>query len=384
MNVAARPLTGLALCAGIGGLELGVRLALGDAYRLVGAVERDSYAAAVLVARMGEAALDPAPVWDDLATFDGYPWRGRVDLVSAGFPCQPFSAAGQRRSLDDDRWLWPEIARVVREVVPSFVYLENVRGFLAVHGGLGTVLGDLADLGFDAEWTLLSAAALGAPHRRERFWLLAHRHGGRLSFLRRRPHPVRPARDDPDRPGRPAVADPGGPGRPEDPGGAHGHEAPDGRRSPASTHLAHGRGEAVADANGGGREPESRPAADALDTSEASRSQPHPAGGNMADTPGPGPQGGLHRPAERRAGPPERSHPVPGQLPVWPPPPDDHAAWERVLVAGGPQPSVRRMADGLPARMERLHALGNGVAPVVAGAAFLALAHRAGLLEVTE
>jgi DNA (cytosine-5)-methyltransferase 1 len=95
-----------------------------------------------------------------------------VDLVTAGFPCQPFSQAGRRRGLDDERWLWPDIARVVREVGADFAFLENVRGFVAVHGGLGAVLADLADLGFDAEWTVLPAAGLGSPHRRERFWLL--------------------------------------------------------------------------------------------------------------------------------------------------------------------------------------------------------------------
>lgn len=163
----------LCLCDGYGGFELGLKLALGDdGVRTVARVERDSYAASVLVARMEEQRLDPAPVWDDLETFDGAAWRGCVDLVTAGFPCQPFSAAGQRKGVDDDRWLWPAIGRIIRDVGPRCVFLENVPGL--VQHGLPHVLADLADLGFDAEWGLYAASDVGAPHRRQRFWLLAH------------------------------------------------------------------------------------------------------------------------------------------------------------------------------------------------------------------
>jgi len=94
-------------------------------------VERDPFAAAVLVARMADQALDQAPVWDDLRSFDGRPWRGRVDLVTAGFPCQPWSAAGRRQGIEDDRWLWPDVARIVAEVGPRLVLLENVPVLLA-------------------------------------------------------------------------------------------------------------------------------------------------------------------------------------------------------------------------------------------------------------
>jgi len=105
----------------------------------VGYVEREAFAAAVLVARMEDQALDRAPVWDDLTTFDGHPWRGRVDLVAAGFPCQPSSHAGQRLGTADERWLWPHVARVVREVGPSLVFIENVPGLLSVNGGVAAV-----------------------------------------------------------------------------------------------------------------------------------------------------------------------------------------------------------------------------------------------------
>jgi len=164
-------LSGLALCAGIGGLELGLKLALGDAYQCRLYVEREAFAAAVLVARMEDATLDRAPIWDSIESFDGTAWRGLVDIVSAGFPCQPFSLAGKRRGLADERWIWPDIAEIIREVGPSYVFVENVPD-LARHG-LAAVLADLSEMGFDTEWDLFSAEEAGAPHRRERLFLLA-------------------------------------------------------------------------------------------------------------------------------------------------------------------------------------------------------------------
>ena len=166
--------TALSLCSGAGGLELGLNLA-SPRLRVLGYVERDAYAAACLLARMEDAALELAPVWcGDIAELDPAPFRG-VDLVSAGFPCQPSSAAGRRRGTNDARWLWPEIARVVGAVDPRLVLVENVPGLLTVNGGaaFGEVVEDLAALGFDAEWDLFSASETGAPHRRERLYLLA-------------------------------------------------------------------------------------------------------------------------------------------------------------------------------------------------------------------
>lgn len=173
--MALRTVNGMSLCAGIGGLDLGVKLGL----RYLGAelvgrvyVEREAYAAACLVARMESKTLAEAPIWDDISTFDGRPWRGRTHLILAGFPCQPWSAAGQRRGTDDERWLWPDIARIVREVEPEWVFLENVPGL--VRGGLEQVLWDLALCGFDAEGDVFSAAETGAPHLRERLFIPAH------------------------------------------------------------------------------------------------------------------------------------------------------------------------------------------------------------------
>ena len=165
-------LRSIELCAGYGGFTLGLR---DYGIRTVAYVERDSYAAATLVARMAEQRLDQAPIWDDLCTFDGTAWRGRVDIITAGFPCQPFSTAGNQRGVDDERWIWPNIAGIIADVRPRYVFLENVTGL--IRAGLAHVLTDLAALGFDAEWGVLSAAAVGAPHRRQRVWILADASG---------------------------------------------------------------------------------------------------------------------------------------------------------------------------------------------------------------
>jgi DNA (cytosine-5)-methyltransferase 1 len=178
------PVRVLSLFSGVGGLDLALRLAVPRA-RTVCYVEGEAQAVAVLAARMEEGLLDPAPVWGDVSTLDGTALRGAVDLVVAGFPCPPVSVAGKGLGFDDPRWLWPEVVRLVRETRAPFLVVENVRGLLSARDGAvaGTVLGDLADLRFDAEWGVLSAAAVGAPHRRERVFLvgwLADRRGARL------------------------------------------------------------------------------------------------------------------------------------------------------------------------------------------------------------
>lgn len=167
-------MNGLAICAGIGGLELGLHIAMPGSYRTVCFIEREAYAAASIVARMADKTLDQAPIWDDLTTFDSGPWRGIVDIISAGFPCQPFSLAGNRKGDADERWLWPHIERIICDLRPRFVFLENVPGILTASGGIGAVLSGLASAGFDAEWGCFSAAECGAPHRRERWFCLAY------------------------------------------------------------------------------------------------------------------------------------------------------------------------------------------------------------------
>lgn len=162
---------GISLCAGYGGLDLGLHIAE-PRYRTVAFVERESHAAATLVARMADKALAEALVWDDLRSFDGKPWRGRVHLVAAGYPCQPFTYAGRRRGEADPRHLWPEVARVVGEVQPEWVFCENVEGHLDL--GFATVIGDLRKLGYTTKAGVFTAREAGASHRRRRIFLLAH------------------------------------------------------------------------------------------------------------------------------------------------------------------------------------------------------------------
>lgn len=166
----------LALFAGAGGGILGGKL-LG--WRTVCAVEVNAYCCRRLMQRQNEGHLPPFPIWDDVCTFDGRPWRGVVDVVSGGFPCQDISAAGTGAGLDGERsGLWVEMARIVGEIRPRYVFVENSPMLTA--RGLGRVLGDLASMGYDAEWGVLGAADVGAPHReRDRIWIVAHAEGNR-------------------------------------------------------------------------------------------------------------------------------------------------------------------------------------------------------------
>lgn len=159
----------MALFAGAGGGILGGKI-LG--WECVCAVEWEPYPAAVLAARQNEGVLPPFPIWDDVQTFDGRPWRGLVDVVSGGFPCQDISAAGKGAGITGDRsGMWKHMARIVGEVRPRYVLVENSP--VLTSRGLDVVLGDLAGMGYDAEWGVLGADDAGAPHARKRIWILA-------------------------------------------------------------------------------------------------------------------------------------------------------------------------------------------------------------------
>jgi DNA (cytosine-5)-methyltransferase 1 len=162
----------LALFAGAGGGILGGHL-LG--WRTVCAVEWDTYAASVLCARQNDKILPPFPIWDDVQTFDGKPWQGIVDVVSGGFPCQDISlAGGGEGGIGKKSGMWKHMARIIGEVRPKYVFVENSP--MLVTRGLDVVLADLAKMGFDAKWGVVSAANVGANHKRERIWILAYAH----------------------------------------------------------------------------------------------------------------------------------------------------------------------------------------------------------------
>lgn len=169
----------MALFAGACGGVLGGKL-LG--WRTVCYVEQKPYPVEVIKARIRDGYLDDAPIWDDVTTFDGHPWTGLVDVISTGFPCQPFSAAGKRLGDRDERNLWPDTIRIIREVRPEWVLLENVTRLLS-YPYIRRIFADLAESGLDCRWDCIPACAVGAPHIRDRFWLVAHADRNRYQDL---------------------------------------------------------------------------------------------------------------------------------------------------------------------------------------------------------
>lgn len=286
------------LFAGIGGMGLGLEWA---GMRVRWQVEKDPWCRGRLSVHWPE--VERHELVEDVGAHNLEP----VDLVCGGFPCQPVSGAGKKLAEADERWLWPHFERVVRELRPSFALVENVPGLLV--RGMGTVLGDLAALGYDAEWDCIPAAAVGAPHLRYRVFIVASPRPapwigsvlrladtGRLDGFRRTD--VRPAARGPDGPGR---------------GWEHGE-----------------------------LEGESRPVSDGC----GARGR-----GDRADVdnaPGSGPQGAGLRSTREPNGEPE-SRRLPSD-PGW---------WSA-------EPGVGRVAHGVPARVDRLRALGNAVVPQVA------------------
>ncbi len=164
----------ISLFSGIGALDLAVRSVLGaetEAY-----VEIDGFCQKVLRARMKDGYLEEAEIFDDIRKFK---WE-KTDMVVGGFPCQPFSVAGERKGESDDRNMWPDTLRVIRMARPKYVFLENVPGLLSGDGEgrqpyVYTVLRDLAEEGFDAEWEIVGADDAGSSHRRKRWFCFAYR-----------------------------------------------------------------------------------------------------------------------------------------------------------------------------------------------------------------
>lgn len=172
----------LSVCAGVGAFDLGIEIAIPES-RTACFIEREIAAVEILVARMEEGSLHAAPIYSDLLAFDGKPWRGVIHTVIAGLPCQPYSVAGKQLGHDDERAIWPAFIRVVGEVQPEVVYLENVPAFLGYFRPIGN---ELQRMGYIVEEPLLiTASECGASHKRERFFAcarkpVAHRTSERL------------------------------------------------------------------------------------------------------------------------------------------------------------------------------------------------------------
>ena len=166
----SQAVTHIGLCAGYGGIELGLKRAV-PGLRTVALCEIEAFAIANLVAKMEAGLMDPAPIWPDLKTFPWAAFRDRVDILTGGYPCQPFSAAGQRKGKQDPRHLWPFIADGIRLLRPKCCFFENVEGHISL--GLSDVIEDLAGMGYRTTWGIFSASECGAPHQRKRVFILA-------------------------------------------------------------------------------------------------------------------------------------------------------------------------------------------------------------------
>ena len=305
----------LALFAGAGGGILGGKL-LG--WTTVCAVEIERYPRECLLQRQRDGVLPEFPIWDDVCTFDGRPWRGLVDVISGGFPCQDISCAGMGEGIGGARsGLWAEMHRIICEVRPRYAFMENSP--MLTSRGLGRVLGDLAEIGYDAAWCVLGAADVGAPHRRDRIWILAKDIEVRHTYSndeapvkavqRRRQTP------EPGRSGRDGAAEAG-----------HGVED-----SSVYRLEAHGL-------FGGGSAAEAREGLSA----DAGRT-----GEDVSDP-------DLSGCEEQRSAEPDGEEYETAECGGW---------W-------GVEPCVGRVADGVAARVDRLRALGNGQVPLVAASAF--------------
>ena len=371
-------INGLALCSGGYGLESGLHLVMPGVYRTVCAVERQAYPVACLVSAMEKKALAPFPIWDNVATFDPVPWRGIVHIVTAGYPCQPFSLAGKRLGEDDPRYIWPHIFRIIRALMPAIVFCENVAAHLAT--GFSAVKGDLESLGYRVEAGIFSAAEVGAPHLRERLFIYGQLSDARIGTGAPGPERSRRAQGpDADRSGAGAeLADDDSSRKPQRQGGISEQR---GRIGDCCTGLEHTHD---GDSNGRpdiqGRQAQGGTSACGTGGMGNAESQPERAGLCPEQSQGfgigrSGDAGDAKMGNSDSEGLQNRGQVLPafnGHT-VWPWPAGRGAeqyAWEEPRLT---QPGLGRATDGVGTRNEQLHMLGNGVVPVDAALAFVAL-----------
>ena len=362
----------ISVCAGVGGLDLGVRIARPDA-RCVAFVERESSAAASLVASMEAGRLHPAAVWSDLRTFDAGAWRGAVDCVLSGDPCQGNSVAGKRLGAADDRWLLDRAIEVFDESGAAVFFRENVVGNLA--GQIAAAVPALERLGCRVACGIFSAAEAGASHRRERFFLLAHREGG-VGWVRGG-CPSRSANhhahacwcggamDDAERAKRRAISN------------ACNCEGQDAHACRWDEGSAWAR---APDANVVNASCQRRGEGRAEYGVRSGRNGPADAGSALAVADGEGPQGwrGCDGPIGRQdpdghAGLASGVLATARRVRLFAPGPSDPVWAEIVRDAPSLEPAVCRVAHGVAGRIERLRHCGNGVVPLAAALAWVRL-----------
>jgi len=335
------------LCTGVGMLDEAVRLGcehLGWRTRLAMCAEWEAYAAACLRSRMEESSMESAPIWcGDFADFDAAAFCGVVDILTAGFPCQPWSAAGKQEGTADERWVWPSIANVIREMGPRFVFLENVPGVVS-GGGLDHCLSDIASMRFDAQWLSVTAKAAHASHLRERVFVLAYSPGERF------PGDAKQDKRSIER-----------------------------KQQPSRRRDTGGRDSTVAVAKRNGRR-KRQPG-----RGQDQRAAIGRAGGNVDDSRGFGasvPGASVQRQLEQQQGRPVES----GRRCSGVFAPGPTADWRSIPEHLYPsiEPGFRLMADGMAvvldeSRADALRCAGNGVVAIQGAVAFVELARRAGL-----
>jgi len=331
--------TVLSLCTGYGGIERGLELA-GFEHRVVAHVEIEAFAAANLVAKMEAGQLVPAPIWTDLKTLPAHCFRERIDLLTGGYPCQPFSAAGQRKGAEDPRHLWPYIYDHIRTIRPVRCFFENVEGHISL--GLREVIEDLESLGYQTTWGVFSAAEVGAPHQRKRVFILG-------DTVRQRPSPEW---DE----GRVK----GGSRQPgKDVAYANGAGLKTQRTEPVEKWQARpvGQSSAMADADSARlRQSDQEDAQLSPKLSDGSRSY------DVADAISQGSQGRLPRGQDQEWQDQQRHSGRGGA-----------ALRQPEAISWATEPDVGRVVNGAAFRVDRLRLLGNGVVPQTAAKAWITL-----------
>ena len=360
-----KAITHLSLCSGYEGIGLGLRSVL-PTLREVAYVEREGFPIANLVAKMEAGKLDAAPVFTDVKTFPYGEFRGLVDILSGGFPCQPFSAAGKRQATEDPRHLFPYIADGIRECQPRIVFLENVQGILSCKTADGEpvlqyVLRTLEGLGYRATAGIFSAEEVGAPHQRKRVYILGMANserggmrGGRssqecgddLKWIQGNEGERNELRGEVE-------------GCSRDLREEMGNTKHDGSYQCSEK----ARGEIGESQQGGVQESQGGSNA----TTELANSISEGLEGHS------GHEHGEGRQSTGQSGPTATSG-LPSRWPARPSEPQHE--WEEPRVTGQAEPQLGRTPNGSSSRVDRLRLLGNGVVPATAAKAFITLINR--------
>ena len=341
-----RKLRTMHLFAGAGGGLLADVL-LG--HQPVCAVEIDEYCQQVLSARQEDGCFPWFPIFEDVQVFDGRPWRGIVDVVCGGFPCQDISAAGRGAGIDGERsGLWREMARIVGEVRPRYVFVENSP--LLVGRGLAVVLGDLAEMGYDAQWACISASDTGAPHQRDRVWIVANHRGGRFG---------RPEGRQVEQPWRAEAISAGDESEILADAPSDRSQRRDTKRKLLTESFDGSARKNMADSNGM-RQPQPQ----GLERNEWRWAGNDCEAAHLAHGHGHGQQRMVEESQPSKLGRPTGLHRGTGEFPAWPADPAD-----------APESGLGRVVDRMAHRSHRLKAIGNGQVPLCAATAWRLLAN---------